>query len=184
MGAAQFQQRRNQTRNVERRALIDLHAIIAAPGRLAVVCALFVAGCVSTTGSNLAPGRSTSADVEATLGKPSETLALAEGGRVAYYPRGRQTLAVTLGADNRVRSVDQRLADEYFRRIAPGTTTMNEVRELLGPPDHSARYERRSRTVWEYRIARDYQRRQFIVDFSDDGIVREVQNKPEVTQAP
>ncbi len=61
---------------------------------------------------------------------------------------------------------------------------MNEVRELLGPPDHSARYERRSRTVWEYRIARDYQRRQFIVDFSDDGIVREVQNKPEVTQAP
>jgi hypothetical protein len=163
---------------------MNRQAIIAAPRRLAIVCALLVGGCVSYSESNLTPGRSTAADVEATLGKPAETLALAGGSRVAYYPRGRHTFAVTLGADNVVRSVDQRLAEEYFRRIAPGSTTMKEVRELLGPPDLSARYERLKRTVWEYRIAQDYQRRRFVVDFSDEGIVREVLNRPEVTQAP
>lgn len=160
---------------------MNLQAMIAVPGRMAIICTLLVGGCVSNGGSDLIPGRSNVAAVEAKWGKPAEMLALAGGARVSYYPRGRQTFAVTLGADNVVRSIEQRLDDEYFRRIAPGSTTMKEVRELLGPPDHIARYERLKHTVWEYRIA---QRRQFIVYFSDDGIVRDVLNKPEVTGAP
>lgn len=159
---------------------MNLKAIIALPRTLAIAGTLLLAGCVSYSGSNLVSGTSTAADVEATMGKPAETRALAAGGSVWYYPRGpigRHTYAVTLGADDVVRGIDQRLADEYFKQVVPGTSTMKQVRELLGPPHEAARYERQKRTVWQYRTLRVAERRLFFVDFSDDGIVLEVLNK-------
>jgi len=159
---------------------MNLQAIIALPGAMAIAAALLLAGCVSYSGSNLVSGIATAADVEATMGKPAETHALAAGGSVWYYPRGpigRHTYAVTLGADDVVRGIDQRLADEYFKQVVPGTSTMKQVRELLGPPHEAARYERLKRTVWQYRTLRVAERRLFFVDFSDDGIVLEVLNK-------
>lgn len=159
---------------------MNLLTIKALPRALAIAGALLAAGCVSYSGSNLVSGSSTAADVEATMGQPAETRALAGGGSVWYYPRGpigRHTYAVTLGADNVVRGIDQRLAEEYFKQIVPGTTTMKQVRELLGPPHEAARYARQKRTVWEYRTLRVAERRLFFVDFSDDGVVLEVLDK-------
>jgi len=159
---------------------MNIRVIIALLRRLAIAGALLIAGCVSYSGSNLTPGTSTAADVEATMGRPAATFALAGGGSVWVYPRGpigRHTYAVTLGADGVVHSVEQRLDEEYFKKIVPGTTTMKQVRELLGPPHETARYERQKRTVWEYRTLRVAERRLFFVDFSDDGIVREVLDK-------
>jgi hypothetical protein len=159
---------------------MNLGAIIVLPRALTIAGALLLAGCVSYSGSNLVSGVSTAADVEATMGRPAETRALAGGGSVWYYSRGpigRHNYVVTLGADNVVRSVDQRLADEYFKQVVPGTTTMKQVRELLGPPHEAARYERQKRTVWQYNTLRVAERRLFFVDFSDDGVVLEVLNK-------
>ncbi len=150
------------------------------PRAMALAGAVLLAGCASYSGSGLKPGLSTASDVEAAMGRPAETIALSGGGSVWYYPRGpigRHTFTVTLGADDVVRGVDQRLDQEYFKQIVPGTTTMKQVRELLGPPHETTRYDRQKRTVWEYRTLRVAERRLFFVDFSDDGIVREVLDK-------
>ncbi|MGH7186700.1 MAG: hypothetical protein ACREIB_10540, partial [Pseudomonadota bacterium] len=61
-----------------------------------------------------------------------------------------------------------------LKYLFAGASTMNDVRELFGPPGNSGRMERQARTWWEYKYV-DYDIRRIIwVQFSDDGIVREV----------
>ena len=124
------------------------------------------------------PGQSKAADVEALMGPPAERVPLAGGESAWFYPRmpyGRQTYAVTVGADGVVRAVEQRLTVQSMQKLQLGTTTAKEVRQLLGPPWRMSRLERQQRDVWEYSM---YDARQFefilYVQFSGDGVVREV----------
>jgi hypothetical protein len=136
-----------------------------------------IAGCASYSGSSLVAGKSTAAEVEALMGKPAERVEKPGGGSVFYYPRGpagRETYAVSIGADGKVQSVEQRLTDANIARLVRGTTTAKEVRELFGPPALTTRLPRLQREVWEYpmdNIAMPYL---LLVQFSGDGIVREV----------
>ncbi len=60
-------------------------------------------------------------------------------------------------------------------KIRPGETSSAQVRELLGPPLRVTRFDRLQRDVWEYRRYEDpTDDRQVAVQFSSDGIVREV----------
>ncbi|MFY9314556.1 MAG: hypothetical protein WAO95_03235 [Burkholderiales bacterium] len=143
------------------------------------VCAAaaLLAGCASYDGRNLAVGRSTDADVAAEMGKPAAEIARANGERVWYYPRGplgRHTYAVVLGPDGRVRAVEQRLTPAYAARIAKGISTAAEVRELLGPPSWRLRDARRRADIWEYATLAGREGRILRVEFSEDGVVREV----------
>ena len=64
---------------------------------------------------------------------------------------------------------------QALSRITPGTTTSAQVRELLGPPLRVARFDRMQREVWEYRrYENPTDDRQIAVQFSTDGVVREV----------
>jgi len=142
------------------------------------VAALCIAGCASYDGRGLVPGTSRAADVQALMGEPAEKLAAANGESVWFYPRlpaGRQTYAVRLAPDGVVLGVEQRLTERHLRNLVAGTTTMQEVRLLLGPPFRTVRFERLRRLVWDYPMYNDIQLEYNLsVQFSYDGIVREV----------
>ena len=132
----------------------------------------FAAGCASD-GSTLVAGKSTAAEVEATMGAPAEKIQ--DGAdSVWFYPRqpyGRQTYAVRLGGDGLVRAVEQRISQSYISRIKAGMTAA-EVRRELGPPARITRLGRLDRDIWDY-YARDLEAMRLWVQFKD-GTVREV----------
>ncbi|MBE0624437.1 MAG: hypothetical protein IH606_06465 [Burkholderiales bacterium] len=136
-----------------------------------------LAGCASYSGSSLVAGKSTAAEAEALMGKPAERVEKPGGGSVLYYPRGpagRETYAVLIGADGKVQAVEQRLTDGNIAKLVLGTTTAREVRELFGPPAHTAQLPRREREVWEYPMDTTAMPYVLYVQLSSDGIVREV----------
>jgi hypothetical protein len=141
------------------------------------VAAALLSACASYSGSSLVAGKSTAAEVEALMGQPAERVEKPGGGSVLYYPRGpmgRETYAVVLGADGKVQAVEQRLTDANIARLVLGTTTAREVRELFGPPADTTRFPRLQRDVWEYHMDPISMPYLLAVQFSDDGIVREV----------
>lgn len=111
------------------------------------------------------------------MGKPAERVETPGGGSVLYYPRGpagRETYAVTIGADGKVQSVEQRLTDANIAKVVLGTSTARQVRELFGPPATTTRLPRLHRDVWEYPMDPISMPFLLLVQFSSDGIVREV----------
>ena len=141
-----------------------------------LAAALFT-GCASYSGSGLVAGKSTTAEVEALMGKPAERVEKPGGGSVLYYPRGpagRETYAVSIGTDGKVQAVEQRLTDANIAKVVLGTTTAREVRELFGPPSTTQRLPRLQRDVWEYPMDNRETPHLLLVQFSPDGIVREV----------
>jgi outer membrane protein assembly factor BamE (lipoprotein component of BamABCDE complex) len=142
----------------------------------AIALAALLTGCAGYSGSDLIAGKSTAAEVEASMGAPAEKLALPGGDSVWYYPRGegRDTFAVTLGADGVFRGIDQRLTQANVAKLVQGRSTAKEVRELLGPPPTVRSFPRLQRYVWIYPMELDTERRILWVQFSSDDIAREI----------
>lgn len=66
------------------------------------------------------------------------------------------------------------LATQDFAWIAPGKTTMKEVRERLGAPAHVASMRFKQQVYWEYLLTDAMQVDHFYsVHFAPDGVVRE-----------
>lgn len=143
----------------------------------ALAAAALVTGCASFDGRGLIPGTSTAAEVEALMGAPAHRLARPDGDTALYFsrlPEGRAVYVVTVGPGGVMKSIEQRLVRSNLKYIFAGTSTMKDVRDLFGPPGNSGRIERQARTWWEYKYV-DYDMRRIIwVQYSDDGIVREV----------
>ncbi|MGH8741913.1 MAG: outer membrane protein assembly factor BamE domain-containing protein [Burkholderiales bacterium] len=143
--------------------------------RIALV-SLLAAGCVLVPGRSLEPGRSTVAEVAAAMGQPALTLERPDGGKLLYFthwPWGRLTYVATIGSDGVLRDLDQRLTYPNIHKVQPDMTR-DEVRTLLGPPYQVSRLPRQKRDVWDYRWRFAREGRVLFVQFSDDGIVREV----------
>ena len=144
---------------------------------LALACGALAAGCASFNGGNLVPGSSTAAQAEALMGPPAQQVSLPNGDTAIFFsrlPNGRAVYVVTVGPDRVMKSIEQRLTRANVAKLIPGTWTKKEVRELFGPPGDSVRYARLQREVWSYKFFGDSQRRIIYVQFSDDGVVREV----------
>ena len=147
--------------------------------RLSAVCLLaaLVAGCASFDGSGLTPGKSTELEVRALMGAPSQTLELPGGQKALYFsrlPEGRMVFVATVGPDGLLSTLDQRLTRQNIAWLVAGTSTKKDVLGFFGPPGDVGRYPRLEREWWEYKFF-DYQDRRILtVQFSDDGIVREV----------
>lgn len=143
----------------------------------ALAAVLLASACASYDGRGLVAGASTETDVQAAMGAPADKVAVGDE-RIWFYPHapaGRDTYAVRIGADGKVRAVEQRLTEENFKRLTAGTTTTKQVRELLGPPNRAFRNDRQERVVWEYLYFNAMQIPFILyVQASDDGIVREV----------
>lgn len=145
---------------------------------------LLLAACAAYDGRGLVAGRSTQVEVEALMGPVAERRPLADGGSVLYFtraPQGRHSYAATLGADGILRSLEQILTLENINALMAGSTNRNEVRERFGPPGTASRLPRQERDVWEYKWLHYDDKRVLWVQFSDDGIVREVINMHDFT---
>ncbi len=145
----------------------------------ALVCGLLIAGCATYNGSSLVQGVSTAAQAEALMGPSEQQLSLPNGDRALYFsrlPYGRVVYVVTVGPDGVMKSIEQRLTLQNLAKLVSGTSTKKEVRELFGPPGESVYFARQQREVWSYRYYPDHERRIIYVQFSDDGVVREVQD--------
>lgn len=122
------------------------------------------------------PGRATQAEVEALMGQPA--LRVERGGEVLlYYPRGPSgwhSYVARIGADGRLVALEQRLTEENVARVKAGVWTREEVRELLGPPFAVSVQPRLGREVWEYQFLDVAFKWSLWVQFSADGVVREV----------
>jgi len=143
----------------------------------AALAAALLQGCASYDGRGLVAGSSTEADVERIMGAPAEKLVTTGGERVWFYPHapmGRETHAVRIGPDGKVRAVEQRLTEAFFAKVWSGTTTTREVRELLGPPNRVYHMRRQEREAWEYLYFNEMLVPFiFYVQSSSDGVVRE-----------
>jgi len=142
------------------------------------VAVLLLAGCVSYAGRGLVPGQSTVRDVEALMGAPADRRTDASGDTVLYYPRGPaglHTYAARLSPGGVLKSIEQLLTVGNLKKLVPGVTTADQVREHFGPPGQISRLERQQRDVWEYYMAGTDDEPHFLyVQLSRDGIVREV----------
>src|SRR5262249_1600971 len=143
--------------------------------RIAIaMAAASIAACASYSGSGLVAGKSTAAEVEQQMGPPRERLQSGAGDTVWFYPRGpfgRETFAVTVAPDGRVRSVEQRLTVANISGITVGKTT-SDVRLLMGPPNRVTRNHMGDRDVWEYRMYNQIQvPYNLYVQYSLDGKV-------------
>ena len=147
------------------------------PAAILVFVTALLGGCSSFDGRGLMPGRSGEAEIVGLMGAPSQRAALPNGDTALYFsrlPEGRSVYVVTLGPDGVMRSIEQRLLRTNLKKIAAGASTMKDVRELFGPPGREGRLERQARTWWEYKYFDYDQRRVIWVQYSDDGVVREV----------
>ena len=138
---------------------------------------LSLASCASYDGRSLLPGQSTAADVESLMGAPAEKVAAGNGDTLWFYPRspsGRETYAVRLSAEGRVRTVEQVLTLANVGRLVTGQSTQAQAREVLGPPNRAFRSRLGDRDVWEYLLYDPVQTPYVLyVQSSLDGIVRE-----------
>jgi hypothetical protein len=148
------------------------------PGKPELIAALaaLLAGCASYDGSSLVPGKSTGADIQATMGAPDERQA-SPGETVWWYsrgPSGWHSYAVSMGSDGVLKRIEQRLTVENVKKVAANTWTKREVRELFGPPFLVSSLSRLQREVWEYQLLEVDFKWKLWVQFSPDGVVREV----------
>jgi len=143
--------------------------------RIAALAA-FLAGCASYNGAGLIPGKSTTAEIQATMGAPVERYSVGSES-VWWYPRGPMgfhTYALLVGSDGVLKSIEQRLTVQNVQKVTPNSWTKKEVRELFGPPFMVSTLPRLEREVWEYQLRDVDFKWKLWVQFSPDGVVREV----------
>lgn len=154
---------------------------------LALCGLLLIAGCASFDGRGLVVGQSTAADAEALMGPAAQRLPLPEGGQALYFsrmPEGRAVFQVSVDSHGVVRAIEQKLTRQHIWEIHGGSSTKDDVLRLFGPPGRRSRLDLVDREVWEYKWL-DYQDlRTLYVQFSRDGVVREVLDLKDYSHEP
>jgi hypothetical protein len=111
------------------------------------------------------------------MGRADQQLKLANGDTALYFsrqPMGRAMYVVTFGPDGAMKSKEQRMQYGYFAKVVKDSWGKKEVAELLGPAGRTGRLDRQDREWWEYRYRQSPEDRVVWVQFSADGVVREV----------
>ncbi len=148
---------------------------------------LALAGCASFDGRGLVPGQSTAAQAEALMGPPAQRVDLPEGGKALYFsrmPEGRAVFEVKVDANGVVTSIEQKLTRQHIWEIRNGESTKDHVLKLFGPPGRRGYLALSEREWWEYKYL-DYQELRILyVQFSGDGVVREVLDLKDFSREP
>ena len=135
----------------------------------------FLAGCASH--ERLVPGQATAADADKAMGPVAEERPGPGGETVRYYsrqPYGRQIYAVRFAADGRLIAIEPRLTTDNMEKMVRGSWTSGQVRDLLGPPYEVHSLPRLEREVWTYWMHGTTWPKHLYVQFSKDGILRDV----------
>lgn len=136
-------------------------------------CIVLLGGCADPR--YLVPGQSTTSDVRARLGTPTDTYTDRNGDQLLQYatgPEGFMTYQVRLGTDGRVKEVTQLLTEEQFAKVSPGTTTKAEVKNLLGRAMEEMVYS--AGLTWSWRFSLGARQPGFlVVTFNPDDTVKD-----------
>jgi hypothetical protein len=122
----------------------------------------------------IVPQRSTLAEVHAHMGRPTDIRFDREGNELWEYatgPNGEQTWLVRARRDGRVIDVTQLLTPERFALIQRGSSSKEQVRDLLGLPSEQQYFG--DEAVWSWRMRISPQRGYFAVRFNRDGVAIE-----------
>jgi hypothetical protein len=141
-----------------------------------VVLAVFIAGCAGFSGRGLVPGQATEQEVEALMGPSADVRKQPNGDTVRFYsrqPYGREIYAARIGRDGKLVSLEQRLTEDNLVKLQVGTRA-GDVRELIGPPYRVDAFPGLQREVWTYKMHSGTFPKDLYVQFSTDGLVREV----------
>ena len=161
---------------------------MAVPFRILTIGVLvLLAACASFDGRGLVPGKSTEAEAVALMGPTAQVLPLPDGGKALYFsrmPEGRAVFEVDVDDKGIVRSIEQKLTRQHIFEIVNGASNKNDVLRLFGPPGRSGYLPLSQREWWEYKY-QDYQDfRILYVQFSGDGVVREVLDLKDYSDEP
>jgi outer membrane protein assembly factor BamE (lipoprotein component of BamABCDE complex) len=141
-----------------------------------IVCALgalLLYGCDPQRVAKLEEGVSTEVDVRKQFGDPVTVTVEPDGSRSLDYPRqpeGFSNYIIKIGADGKMTSLRQLLNEDNFARVVPGLD-QQQVRNLLGRPAKTQRFDLKKEEVWDWRFKPGQEARIFSVTFSSDGKV-------------
>jgi SmpA / OmlA family len=136
-------------------------------------CVALLSGCANP--GSLVAGQSTSADVRARMGTPTDTRKDRNGDELLEYatgPEGFETYLVRIGADGKVKDVTRLVTEEQLAKVAPGSMKQGEVRELLGRPSFEHVYMAGLTWTWRFKrygVMPGY----LVVTFNPDGTVKD-----------
>lgn len=154
---------------------------------LATAAVVLLAGCASFDGRGLVPGKSTEQEAVALMGPPAQVLPLADGGKALYFsrmPEGRAVFEARVDANGVLRSIEQKLTRQHIWEIANGASTKDDVLRLFGPPGRRGYLALSDKEWWEYKY-QDYQDLRILyVQFSPDGVVRDVVDLRDLSREP
>jgi hypothetical protein len=139
-----------------------------------IIAALCIAACASF--SSIKPGQTLGSEVIARQGTPTRIWPEPDGGRTLEYsmqPFGVTNHMVRVGADDRVQSVENTLAEAGLARVHTGMTR-EEIGHLLGTPRSKVTYRLSGEEVWDWTIPDiiPNQIQRFNVHFIDGKVVR------------
>ena len=144
---------------------------------VSIALAVALASCASYDGRGLIPGESTEAQVEALMGPSADRRAGPNGETHRYYSRlpfGREMYVARFDRDGKLKSIEQRLTEENFAKVRPGVSRAEDMRALFGPPYRIRKFPRMEREIWEYPWRGLTSNRLLLVQYSYDGVVREL----------
>lgn len=117
---------------------------------------LIIGGCAAYGGRGLKPGEDRLENVLHVMGQPAMRWQNTDGSFQLAYPRGPMgfhTYMVTLGADGKLRQIENVMDEKNFARIEAGITK-DEVLHILGPSfsGWTAYFKARDELAWEWRF--------------------------------
>jgi hypothetical protein len=157
--------------------------------QLTTALLLLLAGCASYEGRGLVPGQSTGAEVEALMGPVTERRAGPDGETVLWFsrqPYGRSSYAARIGADGKLKSLEQRLTPDNLAFLERGKSTDESVHDMFGPPYKVNQFPRMQREIWTYWMPATEEWKVLFVQFSPDHVLREYyyMDDPELPRLP
>ena len=149
-------------------------------GLRAAACAIGLGFVVLLTGCSLMPERvplgATRAEIESRLGQPTGVYALADGTRLQYsrQPAGQQVYNLDMGADGRLRQVQQVMDAGWLQHIEVDRWTQDDALQNLGRPALIERVASWDGDIWTYRFEEANGARQVHLHLDRAGVVRRV----------
>lgn len=117
----------------------------------------------------IAVGISTEGEVRIIYGAPSMVWEEENGARTLEFvkgPAGHRTFMIQIGADNKVKAIEQVLKPAYFVKVVQGMSE-DQVRRLIGKPFKKEPYALSKEVAWFYRYLEGTESRYFIVQFDN-----------------
>jgi hypothetical protein len=131
----------------------------------------------------IAVGVSTEGEVRIIYGAPSMVWEEEGGARTLEFvkgPAGHRTFMIQIGADGKVKAIEQVLKPATFVKVVQGMSE-DQVRRLLGKPGKKEPYALSKEIGWFYRYLEDVESRYFVVQFDQaSGLVTKTMMMPDM----